>query len=355
MRYKGFIAVLLTGVLLLSSATVFAGTGKRIATAGATELLIPVGARSTALSGANTAGVFGIDAIYWNPAGVAMAESNTEAMFSHQNWIGDIDVNYLAVATQVSRVGAIGLSLKTLSFGDIMETTVTNPEGTGKVFSPTYLTVGLTYSRKMTDRILFGATAKLVTERIMSTGAQGVGFDFGLQYVSPVSGLKLGVVLTNFGTNMKFIGTDLERRVIMPGTEAGTVQTSVSIPTASFDLPSQLKLGVSYALNLGEQINLDLMGAFVNNAYAYDQYIAGAELSLRDFLFLRGAYSLAFKEGLGENESGKFVSASEDYLFGPSFGLGVKFNVGFPVTLDYAYRLTEFFNNAQFFCLTVGF
>ncbi len=354
MRYKGFIAILLTCVLLLSSASVFAGTGKRIATAGATELLIPVGARSTALSGANTAEVFGIDAVYWNPAGLAMAESNTEALFSHQNWIGDINVNYLAVATKLSRVGSLGVSLKTLSFGDIMETTVINPEGTGTVFSPTYLTVGLTYSRKMTDRILFGATAKLVSERIMSTGAQGLGFDFGLQYASPVSGLKLGVVLTNFGGNMKFDGTNLERRVIMPGTEAGTVQTSVAIPTASFDLPSQLKLGVSYEFNVAEQMNIDVMGTFVNNAYAYDQYILGAEFNLRNFLFLRGAYSLAYKEGLDDNESG-FVSSSEDYLFGPSFGVGVKFNIGVPVSLDYAYRVTEFFNNAQFFCLTVGF
>jgi len=341
-------------VLLLSSSYVFAGTGKRIATAGATELLIPVGARSTALSGANTAEVSGIDALYWNPAGLALTVQNTEAMFSHQKWIGDINVNYLAVSTQLSRIGSLGLSLKSLSFGDIMETTVDVPEGTGSTFSPSYLTVGLTYSRKMTDRILFGATAKLVTERIMSTSAQGVGFDFGLQYVSPLSGLKLGVVLANFGGNMKFDGSDLERRVIMPGTENGTVQTSVTIPTASFDLPSQLKIGVAYGLNLGDQLNLDLMGTFVNNAYAYDQYIVGAELDLRHFLFLRGAYAVAYKEGI-EGADNKFVSASEDYLFGPSFGLGVKFNIGVPVTLDYAYRLTEFFNNAQWFCLTVGF
>ena len=353
MRYKGFIAILLTCVLLLSSATVFAGTGKRIATAGATELLIPVGARSTALSGANTAEVHGIDAIYWNPAGLAMANQSTEAMFSHQNWIGDINVNYLAVATKLSNVGSLGVSFKSLSFGDIMETTVINPEGTGTTFSPSYLTVGLTYSRKMTDRILFGATAKLVSERIMSTSAQGVGFDLGLQYVSPISGLKLGVVLANFGGNMKFDGTNLERRVIMPGTETGTVQTSVTIPTASFDLPSQLKIGVGYGFNLGDQMNLELMGSFVNNAYAYDQYIVGAEFALREFLYLRGAYSVAYKEGLDDNN--EFVSSAEDYLFGPSFGIGVKFNIGVPVSLDYAYRLTEFFNNAQFFCLTVGF
>jgi hypothetical protein len=225
------------------------------------------------------ANVSGIEAMYWNPAGLALSSASAEAMLSYQNWIGDMNVTYLAATTQMGALGSVGISLKTLDFGDIMETTVTNPEGTGSVFSPSYLTLGVTYSRKMTDRILFGATMKVVSEKIMSTSATGVGFDFGLQYVSPVNGLKLGIAMTNYGGNMKYDGNNLERRVIMPGTESGAVQTSVAIPPASFDLPSQLKIGVSYALGFGEDFGADVMGTFVNNAYAYDHYILGAEVA----------------------------------------------------------------------------
>jgi len=354
MKYKGFLALTLACVLLLSSAYVFAGTGKRIATAGATELLIPVGARNTALAGANMAGVKGVDAIYWNPAGVALSDQSAEAMFSHQNWIGDINVSYLAAVTNMGAIGSIGLSVKSLNFGDIMETTVANPEGTGSTFSPNYLTVGATYSRKMTDRILFGITAKMVSEKIMGTAASGLGFDFGLQYVSPVSGLKLGVALTNFGGNMKFEGNNLEQRVVLPGTDAGAVLTSVAVPTAKFEMPSQLKIGVSYALDFGQDLGLDLMGTFVNNAYSFDQYIVGGEVNLMNMFFLRASYALAYKEGLADDQTG-FVSASEDFLFGPAFGLGLKLGSSVPIYLDYAYQVTEFFDNAQWFSLSVGF
>jgi hypothetical protein len=352
MKYKGFFIIIMACLLLVTSAHVFAGTGKRIATAGATELLIPVGARGTALGGANMANVSGIEAMYWNPAGLALSSASAEAMLSYQNWIGDMNVTYLAATTQMGALGSVGISLKTLDFGDIMETTVTNPEGTGSVFSPSYLTLGVTYSRKMTDRILFGATMKVVSEKIMSTSATGVGFDFGLQYVSPVNGLKLGIAMTNYGGNMKYDGNNLERRVIMPGTESGAVQTSVTIPPASFDLPSQLKIGVSYALGFGEDFGADVMGTFVNNAYAYDQYILGAEVAFKNMVFARASYSLAYKEGLDDDG---FATSSEDYLFGPAFGFGVKFGKSIPLTLDYAYQITEFFNDAQWFCLSVGF
>lgn len=354
MKYKGLLVITLACVLLLTSSYVFAGTGKRIGTAGATELLIPVGARSTALAGANMAEVSGIDAMYWNPSGLALGEQNTEAMFSYLNWIGDINVSYLAAASKIGTLGSLGFSVKTLNFGDIMETTVANPEGTGTTFSPSYLTVGLTYSRKMTDRISFGATGKFVSEKIMGTSATGVGFDFGLQYVSPVSGLKLGVILTNFGGNMKFEGNDLERRVVLPGTEAGTTLSSVAVPAAKFDLPSQLKIGVAYDLTFGEDMALGLMGTFVNNAYGYDQYIVGAEYDLKKMLFVRASYALAYKEGITDESDG-FQTANEDFLFGPAFGAGVKLNIGVPISIDYAYQLTEFFNDNQWVSLTVGF
>lgn len=356
MKYKTILAILIACVVLFMSAHVYAGTGKRIATAGAMELLIPVGARATALSGANLASVSGIEAMYWNPAGVVASDQNAEAMFSHLSWIGDIKVEYLAAVANLGTFGAMGLSVKTLNFGEIIETTVESPDGTGATFSPNYVTLGLTYSRKMTDRIHFGANVKLVSEKIMSVTATGVGFDFGLQYVSPVSGIKLGVVLTNFGSDMRFGGANLETRVKLPGTEAGTTVSSVAVPVASFDLPTQLKLGISYDLKMAETNTLTLSGSFVNNAYSFDQYIVSGELKVRNMFFLRGAYALAYREGL-EGTSDGFTSASDQFLFGPSFGAGLQLGLSSTMSLsiDYAYRLTEYFSNNQWVSLVIGF
>ncbi len=356
MKNRSFNIIALVTIGLLMTVSAQAGTGKRIATAGATELLIPVGARATALGGANLANVYGIDAMYWNPAGVVGSPQRTEIMFSHLQWIGDINVNYVAAMASLGNYGAIGLNIKTMDFGDIVETNIENPDGTGSVFSPNYLTVGLNYSRMMTDRIHFGVNMKIVSEKIMGVSAAGLGFDFGLQYVNSAAGLKLGVVLANFGTDMKFSGSDLETRMQLPGTESGSTAASVSIPVASFDLPSQLKFGISYDLAVAKDNLVTLMGSFVNNSYAYDQYVLGAEYGFRNMFFLRGAYATAYREGLDES-SDSFVSSNQDFVFGPSLGAGFKFNVGTNMIMnfDYAYRSAEFFSDTQWFSFTVGF
>lgn len=356
MKFNRMILLVLACTMLLLTVSANAGIGKRIATAGASELLIPVGARGTALGGANLSSVTGIDAMYWNPAGVVGGSQQAEAMFSHLTWIGDINVEYLAGSANLGTFGAFGLSIKTLNFGDIAETTVDNPEGTGSTFSPNYLTVGLNYSRKMTDRIHFGVNMKIISEKIMSVSASGLGFDLGLQYINPATGIRLGVVLANFGGNMKFGGSGIETRVQLPGTEAGSTISSVAVPVAAFDLPSQLKFGISYDLKLADQSMVTILGSFVNNSYAFDQYTAGAEYSLNDMVFLRGAYGAAFREGL-DNASDAFTVSSQDYLFGPSFGGGLKLNMGtnMKLMLDYAYRTAEFFSDNQWLSLTLGF
>jgi hypothetical protein len=70
----------LAGVLVVSSLllmTAFAGNTNRTGTAGAQELLIPTGANDIALAGSNIAFVSGIDAIFYNPAGLSRHPSHT--------------------------------------------------------------------------------------------------------------------------------------------------------------------------------------------------------------------------------------------------------------------------------------
>ena len=61
--------IFLSSVFLIGALS--AGTIKSQGQAGATQLLIPVGALSIATSGANGATVLGVDALYLNPAGIA--------------------------------------------------------------------------------------------------------------------------------------------------------------------------------------------------------------------------------------------------------------------------------------------
>jgi hypothetical protein len=342
--------------LFIFSAEVQAGSGLRKGTAGATELMIPVGSRGTALGGAFLSSVNGVEALYWNPAGLAASDVNTEVMFSHLKWIGDLDVEYAALSSRLGDFGYMGASFKTVGFGDIEQTTVDDPDGNGTIFSPNYLTFGVTFSRAMTDRILFGMTGKMISEKIMRESALGVGFDFGLQYVTGITGLKLGITLMNLGPNMKFDGPDLEHAVTLPGTESGSEEEAIRTTLAGFDLPSYLQMGVSYDYPFNSHHVITAMGSFQNNGYTYDQYNFAVEYNYDNMLFLRGAFTTAYREDDVINSDG-FVSGDEDYLWGPSFGAGFKFNLtpGTPVSFDYAYRTAEYFDAPQWFTVSAGF
>jgi hypothetical protein len=356
-RHLRLLGGLLALALFFTSVDAFAGTGRRRGTAGASELLIPVGSRGTALNGAFTSGFTGVEAIYWNPAGLAASTHAAEAMISHMTYIADMSLNYAAVAGRLGSVGTVGISIKSLDFGEeIVETTVENPDGTGRKFSPSYFILGLTYSRQMTDRINFGTTVKLVSEKVMNASASGFGFDFGLQYATGVKGFKIGIALRNFGPSMQFGGPELEKKVQIPGTEAGSRQENLGITTAPFELPSTFELGASYAMEVGEKSSITVMGMFQNNSFSFDGYNLAAEYDFDGTVFLRGSYSLAQREGI-EGKSEGFTSSDEDYLFGPAFGGGVKLNLGQNILmrLDYAYRMAEFFDNNQLFTLTFGF
>lgn len=138
----------------------FAGDVARKGTTGAEHLLIPVGARSIATSGAFLANTSGPEAIYFNPAGLARSES-AEAMFSYTSYIADINIVYFALGVKLSEIGSFGLSVKSLDFGDIPVTTYENPDGTGATYSPSYTIVGLTYAKEVTERVCAGVNVKL--------------------------------------------------------------------------------------------------------------------------------------------------------------------------------------------------
>ena len=149
-------------LLLFVTFDVFAAGGNRTGTGGAAQLLIPVGARGIALGGANLAGTTGIDALYWNPAGVAISNHNVDVTFSHMNYIADIGVEYGAVAAKIEGLGTFALAIKNLSIGEIPVTTTSNPDGTGATFSPQMMTAGITFSRALTENISVGVTGNLL-------------------------------------------------------------------------------------------------------------------------------------------------------------------------------------------------
>jgi len=319
---------------------------ERTGTNAASELLIPVGARYIATGGAPIATAQGVEAIYYNPAGVARSNYGADAMFSHMQYIADININYAAASLRFSGFGTIGLSIKALDIPDIPITTVLSPDGTDGEMSPQFTILGLTYSRALTDRISVGGTFQYINEDLQAAQASsnGVAFDIGVQYqdLADVNGLSIGVVLKNLGPSMAFSGPGLQNSTQIP--TADREATPTNLETQSDELPAHILLGVSYSIDLNEQSKVELMGTFQDNNYQDNLSRFGAEYNYDNLFYVRGGYSMS--PG-GEDEV---------HIYGFTAGAGIHYdfpNIG--LTVDYAYRDVDFFDANNVFTLKLGF
>ncbi len=347
MRQKAILAALVLCVATLLVVPNAVSQNARVGGVAATELLIPVGGRDLALNGSSLATTSGIEALYWNPAGLGKMSGSAEAMFSTMSYIADINVAYGAVGGKFGDFGNLGFSVKSLSFGDIPITSETDPEGvSGRLFSPSYIVGALTYSRSLTDAISFGTTVKLISETIDQVSATDFAFDFGVQYrkLAGVTGLNLGVAVKNIGPQLRFGGPGLLVQAIdVNGTRP--VQR-YEVPAAAFELPALVEIGLAYDYSPAENFMMSFNGTFSNNNLYYDEYRGGLELSYgmeSEKLFARGGF-LSIPQNTDNNISG------------PTFGGGVTYeSTGVNVTVDYGYRQVKYFGGNQVLSFRLGF
>jgi hypothetical protein len=338
-------ATLIFCVVLLGVSVVTA-QNPRVGGVAAPELLIPVGARDMALGGSSIAVSKGVEAMFWNPAGLIHMDGSAQAMMSSMNYIADINVTYGAVAGKFGSFGDIGISLKSLNFGDIPLTSDSDPEGlSGRFFSPTYITMGLSYARDLTTSVSVGFSAKLVSEQIDRVSSSGFAFDFGIQYkgLIQIDGLSVGLAIKNIGPGMKFDGPALYRSAVI--TDGSRPQQKYKVEAATFELPATVDIGLTYERSLGSNFVAGISGSFVNNNLYYDEYRGGLELG----------YNMEGLQVLGRAGYLNQPNASEN-LFGATFGFGIAYKTGNTgVTLDFAYRQVQYFKENNVFSVKVDF
>ena len=329
MKYK--LLIMMLGLLVVG-ASAYAGNAQRIGTAGAQELVIPIGSRGAAMGGSAVATSYGIESMYYNPAGLADLEG-TEAMFTHLPYMADIDMNFVGVATRIEDFGTIGIGAKVISIGDIEETTGNDPDGTGRIFSPSFSVINVTYSRTLTANVAFGVTAMYINEDIFEVSASGMAFDVGFTYDPGWRGLRLGFVVKNYGPEMQFSGRGFERSL--------NNERPASPNNATFDLPASINIAAAYNLvDMGPSV-ASVSANFRSNSYSSDQLHGGFEYGYNDMFFLRAGYK---------------YSDQDNYLYGATFGAGLVYPLGdTKLTFEYAWNETETFDDNQFFTLKFNF
>ena len=309
-------------LIVFSPALLMAGFPK-VGTTAAPFLKIGVGARAIALGGNFTALANDVTALYWNPAGITHLSS---AAFSatHTNWFAGITHDAVQLAAPLGENAALGVDFIYLSSGDIEQTTFEEQDGNGIYYNVTDLALGLTYSRRLTDRFSVGIKAKYIRQTIFNEEATTVAFDFGTIYQTDFYGLRIGMNMANFGGSMTMTGDDL---LVLNNDPVTGDPVETHLKTESWPLPIVFRLGLAIDLMGGTEtllpseyhrLTLAVDGVHPNDNN--ETVGAGLEYMWNDFLALRLGY-----------QHNRDV---QDF----SFGGGLQFRLsGIRFTVDYAY------------------
>lgn len=310
-------------LLLLAAALMPAQNIKKTGTTAAQFLKINIGPRAVGMGGAFTASAEGVNAMYWNPAGLASSYNN-EAYFNHINWFADVNHDYAGVASHLPGLGTIGVQVSMLSMDEMEVRTIEQPEGTGERFTSGGMSVGLTYARELTENFSIGFNFKYIREHLWHMAASGFAVDIGTLYRIPVlNELRLAASISNFGTKMKLEGRDNLMIQQIGGADGNLINTKVELD--SWDLPLLFRIGVAADIVQTDDMRLTT-AVDATHPNDHTEYVnVGAEYAWNEMVFIRGGYKGMFE---ADTEQGLTLG----------FGLNYRIAGAMKIAVDYAYQ-----------------
>lgn len=320
------------------------GNPDRQGEAGAYELLLNPWARSLGFYTMNTSFIKGVEAMRLNVAGLT-GINRTEVLIGHSRYLSgtDIALNGLGLAQRVGDNGVLGISIVSLDFGDLIETTVQSPDGTGATFSPSFFHLGVAYAHRFDNKVSVGILFRTISESTADLTAFGFALDAGIQYVAgPKDNFKFGISLRNVGSPMKFGGEGLSFQG--ENKDNNTIyDLTYEQRAASFDLPSLLNIGMSYDFYATKNHRITALGNFTANSFSRDQLGGGVEYSLREIFSIRAGY----KHELGANQHSVDRSVFTGFSAGASFDMPLKKGSSRRLGIDYGYLTSRVFNGTH--------
>ena len=336
----------------------------RVGTRGANFLEIGLGARAMGMAGGYASLAEGMSAMYWNLAGTADVQ-NVAGGVNFTNLYGSNGLDFLwGGALMPVGGGVVGIQVGQLSSGSITRTSYEYPDGgdptIGNTFEFTASTAGLSYARRLTDRLNVGVGFKYATEGIPGANAKYFGGDFGVKFRTGLYGSTIGAALANVGSSGQYEGTLVHANTF----NAFTVgQVPVEFSTDKFEMPTVFRFSVMTDLLGGPEALVSQSsqyGSFravleFQNAMDTDlQYVIGGEYGFRNMVFLRAGRRW-MNEGW-DKEAGSNLSRSEYWKRGLAAGGGVRLPfAGRHIQFDYAWNGAGELPSNNHFTFELGF
>ena len=339
MRLRGIILILILG-LIFSNNCLFSQS--KVGTTALPFLGISVGPRATAMGSAFAGVASDATSIYYNPGGIAQL-GQSQFMIAHTNWLVGTNLNWLGFVFKMNANNAIGISFTQLDYGEEEVTTVLYPEGTGERWGASDMAAAVTYARNLTDRFSIGGNLKYVQQKIFNETASAFAVDIGLLFVTQFNNMKLGMSISNFGTDMKLAGKDLLQRVDLDPESLGNNETIVSnLKTDSWTLPLFFRVGLAMDVIKSRFSRMTLAVDALRPSDNTEILNVGGEFGFNEMFFLRAGYKSLFRE---DSEEGLTFGAGLNFSYGSSINLGV----------DYCFMDFGLFETIHAFALKVSF
>ncbi len=298
--------------------------GQRAGISTAQFLKIGVGGRASAMGDAFVALANDASALYWNPAGLSQFTEN-EIIFSHNEWVVDINHDFIGAVYHLDPTNSFGISLTTLTMQDMKVTTEFAPNGTGEYFGFNDLAFAVTYSRKMTDQFSFGGTVRYIEETLDKLKMRGVMIDLGTYYWTGLGSTRFAVAVSNFGNQLA------------PDGEVVLVGKRKQSEWQSFSPPTIFRIGFAFEPIENENNKLTTSIQLNHPNDNSENVSTGAEYSWHNLFYLRAGY--------------KFNVDEQNYTLGAGFDVPLDFA---HFSLDYAYSNFTKLGSAHRFSIILG-
>lgn len=270
---------------------------KKVGTVGAQFLELGIGARPTAIGQAYVAVGKDASSIFWNPAGSANLSKlgvKNSLFLSYTKLFLDMQHNAFAYAARTG-FGTVGIFGVFFNSGEMLRTTTEQPEGIG-TFAYNAYSVGVNYSKWLTDRFAFGLNVKLVAEDYGIEAPLGGGpvdistiaVDMGTFYYTEIDSIVMAMSIQHFAPDVRPTGkywVDVEG--------APTVE-DIFRP---YPFPIRFLFGIAFPIHLGQNGRLLASVEGRHTSDAGEQFNVGLEYSFRNFFFVRGGYRFNIDEG----------------------------------------------------------
>lgn len=325
-------------VLLLMGISLFAQS--KVGTTAANFLTIPVGARASGMGAAFVAVANDVSAAYWNPGGLSRLQKS-EFSASYSEWLVGTKLNWFGVSVKLDDNNAVALSVNQLDYGEEDITTAEQPGGTGQKWKASDISFALSYARNLTDRFSIGGNIKYIHQSIWNESASAFALDIGLLFQTQLQGLKIGMNIANFGTDMKMDGKDLLQIVdIDPAHKGNNENITANLATDSWPLPLMYTVGIGMDFfKTDEWIwTVATDAVYPNNQTSYLNL--GTEVTYANLLSARVGFNSLFKDSRQE---------------GLTAGFGMQYDFGsFYAKMDYSYTDFGVFENLSKITLSIG-